>query len=151
MEKVRPQKYDQHQFDWQAKARLMDAISCKQYESEDLLQADCFGWFNHYLRTEAFIAAIPNGGFRVKAEAIKLLATGVRPGASDLFLLLPVRRAYWLECKNRKDIIDPDQVIFKETVEAMGFEYYMFNTFNQFRCLVQFIMEIPEERFQTLI
>lgn len=145
------QKYDQHQFDWQAKARLMDAISCKQYQSEDLLQADCFQWFQHYLRKEGFLCAIPNGGERNKLEAMKFMATGVRRGASDLFLVLPGKEIFWLEAKNRKFYIDPDQVIFKETVEAFGFQYFMFNTFNQFRCLIQFIMEIPEERFKTLI
>lgn len=147
---IEAQRYDQNQFDWQKKAAAMDALSCKNYESEDLLQADCFAWFQHYLRNEGFLAAIPNGGFREKAEAIKLVATGVRKGFSDLILILPGKNAYFLEAKNRKVFIDPDQVIFRQKVEAFGFQYFMFNTFNQFRCLIQHLIEIPEEKFLTL-
>lgn len=147
---IESQRYKQDQFDWQKKAAAMDAISCKHYESEDLLQADCYKWFQHYLRKEGFLAAIPNGGERNKIEAMKLMATGVRRGASDLFLVLPGKKIFWLEAKNRKVFIDPDQVIFKETVEDFGFEYFMFNTFNQFRCLIQYVMNIPENKFLTL-
>lgn len=48
-----------------------------------------------------YLLAIPNGGRRVKQEAIRLKAEGVKPGVSDL--LLPLRRdgfaGLWLELK----------------------------------------------------
>lgn len=144
-------KYDQDQYDWQRKAALMDSVSCKQYQSEDQLQADCVGWFNHYLRDEAYLAAVPNGGYRHKAEAIKLTATGVRKGFSDLICLAPEAKTYFLEAKNQKDLIDTDQEVFKKRIERIGFQYFMFNTFNQFRCLIQYILNIPNERFNNLV
>lgn len=144
-------KYDQQQFDWQKKAAAMDAISRKNYESEDLLQADCFAWFQHYLREEAYLAAIPNGGQRNKLEAMKFKATGTRAGIADMFLMSENAQFFWIELKNKKDYIDPEQAKFKERAEGFGFSYYMVNTFNQFRCLVQYLLNIPENKFETLI
>jgi hypothetical protein len=149
-QKVKPFKMPQDQYDWQKKAALMDQQDCKLYESEDLLQADCVAWFKWYLHSEALLASTPNGGQRNQVEAMKLVATGVFAGFADLTLMMPGRKIWFLECKNRKDFIDPNQVVFKEKVEAFGFQYFMFNTFNQFRCLVQYLLEIPEEKFLTL-
>lgn len=143
-------QYDQNQYDWQRKAAAMDAKACASYESEDLLQAACYAWFKHYLRKEALLFAVPNGGSRGnKAEALKFVATGTVAGVSDLILLKNFRQAFFIELKNRKKIIDPNQGIFKEKVEAMGFPYFMANTFNQFRCVVQHCLEIPDELFNT--
>lgn len=48
-----------------------------------------------------YLLAIPNGGARIKSEAIRLKAEGVKPGVSDT--LLPLRRhgfaGLWLELK----------------------------------------------------
>lgn len=143
--------YDQNQFDWQRKAAAMDQIACANYESEDLLQAACYAWFKHYLRSQALIFAVPNGGSRGnKAEALKFVATGTVSGVSDLILIAPAKIIF-IELKNRKKLIDPNQGIFQQKVEAFGFPYFMANTFNQFRCLIQHCLEISDELFETYV
>lgn len=143
--------YDQNQFDWQRKAALLDAVACARYESEDLLQNACYLWFKHYLRHQAVLFAVPNGGSRHKAEALKFIATGTLAGVSDLILLRDYRQIFFIELKNRFKAIDPDQEVFRQKVEAMGFTYFMANTFNQFRCLIQYCMDISDETFETYV
>lgn len=57
--------------------------------SEDAEQMALFAWcalnFKQYPQLK-WMHAIPNGGYRNKAEAAKLVATGVRKGVFDVFL-----------------------------------------------------------------
>lgn len=145
------QRYDQKQFAWQLKAAGLDAVNCAIYESEDLLQAACYAWFVFYLRKRGLLFAIPNGGSRVKAEALKFIATGTKAGVADFCLMKDPAETIWIEMKNRKNFIDPDQVVFKEKAESMGFSYFMANTFHQFACLMQYIFEIPDHEFNKMI
>jgi hypothetical protein len=43
------------------------------------------------------IFAVPNGGFRSKAEAARLKWTGVLAGIPDLVIIAPIGRAFFLE------------------------------------------------------
>jgi VRR-NUC domain len=45
------------------------------------------------------VFAIPNGGYRTKAEAARLKWTGVVAGVPDLCVLAPVGRVFFLEVK----------------------------------------------------
>lgn len=145
--KIKPLKILQDQ-EWQRKAV---GLPEKRYEKEDELQADCVAWFRHYFRKEYVLFSVPNGGTRHQLEAMVLLHTGLMKGASDLILLVPDGKCHFIEMKLGKDYIDPNQVLFKEKVERLGFTYNMAKSFQQFRHLIQHLLEIPDELFNTYI
>lgn len=68
-------------------------------KGEDLEQATLIQWCNlqscKYSELK-LIFAIPNGGYRNKAEARKLKATGTKSGVPDLFLPVPRSPKYGL-------------------------------------------------------
>lgn len=68
-------------------------------KGEDLEQATLIQWCNlqscKYSELK-LIFAIPNGGYRNKAEARKLKATGTKSGVPDLFLAVPRNGKYGL-------------------------------------------------------
>ncbi|MEW3513964.1 VRR-NUC domain-containing protein [Clostridium butyricum] len=68
-------------------------------KGEDLEQATLIQWCNlqscKYSELK-LIFAIPNGGYRNKAEARKLKATGTKSGVPDLFLPVPRSQKYGL-------------------------------------------------------
>lgn len=70
------------------------------------------------------LIAIPNGGARHIAVARKLKAEGVRAGASDLFLALPVPHGpagLWIEMKAPKGVVSPAQKDFMDLMQWAGF------------------------------
>ena len=70
------------------------------------------------------LLAIPNGGARHIAVARKLKAEGVKPGASDLFLALPIPHGpagLWIEMKAPKGIVSTAQKDFIELMQWAGF------------------------------
>lgn len=107
----------------------------------------------HPMHMHKFFAfAVPNGGFRSKAEAGIMKGAGTMPGVSDIVVLFPPMaggtygRAAFVECKReeppppvryRKDGTpikarerkstgqDPEQVEFQKRVESMGFHYHL--------------------------
>lgn len=65
----------------------------------------------------------PNGGLRSKAEAGKLRAMGVTPGVPDLCFLLPDRQCAFIELKGAGGHLSPDQIAFRDRVQALGCAY----------------------------
>lgn len=80
-----------------------------------------------------FVFAVPNGGSRNLREAVNLKAQGVLAGVSDLILLLPNRKVYFIELKNPngKGRQSPAQREFEENVRAMGHEYLIWDKWQQ--------------------
>jgi hypothetical protein len=78
-----------------------------------------------------FLIAIPNGGYRIKTEAIRLKKEGVLKGVSDLFLAIPVitrNNIYygglWIEIKTGKDVLSQSQKNFSSLMQTVK---YMFS------------------------
>jgi len=70
---------------------------------EDALQQEAFHWMrHHHPHEEQSLLAIPNGGFRSKATASKLLATGVKRGYPDTALELARNGYYGLRIELKK-------------------------------------------------
>lgn len=80
-----------------------------------------------------FVFAVPNGGSRNLREAVNLKAQGVLAGVSDLILLLPNKKVYFIELKNPngKGRQSPAQREFEENVRAMGHEYLIWDKWQQ--------------------
>lgn len=95
--------------------------------SEDFIQFEVIKWFqNTYCRTDCsprgLIFSVPNGGMRSKIEAIKLKATGLTPGVSDLIVIYD-QKILFLELKKDKGRLSDAQKIFASRIEANGFDY----------------------------
>lgn len=80
-----------------------------------------------------FVFAVPNGGSRNIREAKNLKAQGVMAGVSDLILLLPNKKVYFIELKNPngKGRQSPLQRDFEDNVRAMGHEYLIWDKWQQ--------------------
>ena len=69
-------------------------------------------------RPNLWIFAIPNGGHRHKATAIKLRLEGVRPGVPDLYC--PALRL-WIEMKRQKGgRLSPEQKEWRDHLLSIG-------------------------------
>lgn len=107
--------------------------------SEDKLQQNCVIWFNNAFclknhNPKCNIFSVPNGGSRNLLEAKRLKATGLKAGVSDLIVLMP-DRCIFIELKTEKGIQSDKQKEFENDVKALGFEYYLIRTFEQFQNL----------------
>jgi len=106
-------------------------------QSEDKLQATCFQWANNnyclkHHKPRLSVFSVPNGGTRNKIEAMTLKSTGLKAGVSDLIALFP-GKAVFFELKTETGRQSPEQIDFKTVVEALGFEYHLIRSFDQFK------------------
>lgn len=113
--------------------------------TEDQIQSECVKWFNnnyclkhHVPRCAIF--SVPNGGFRNKVEAMKLVATGMKAGVSDLIVLLP-NRALFIELKTETGKQSDSQKEFEQIVKALGFDYYIIRNLESFQKIIDVYLQ----------
>ena len=75
---------------------------------------------------------MPNGGYRTKSEAMKMKATGLVAGVSDLIIVQP-DRVIFLELKDTNGRQSNEQKSFQEKVTALGFEYWLIRSLEEFK------------------
>ena len=75
---------------------------------------------------------MPNGGYRTKSEAMKMKATGLVAGVSDLIIVQP-NRVIFLELKDTNGRQSNEQKSFQEKVTALGFEYWLIRSLEEFK------------------
>lgn len=96
-------------------------------KGEDLEQATLIQWCNlqscKYSELK-LIFAIPNGGYRNKAEARKLKATGTKSGVPDLFLAVPRNGKYgmFIEMKVGRNKCTDNQKKWIRNLLEQGYE-----------------------------
>jgi hypothetical protein len=102
--------------------------------SEDRLQQDIVIWFknNYQIQGKGLIFSVPNGGSRNLIEAKKLKQTGATAGVSDLIVLLN-KKCLFVELKIEKGVQSEVQKEFQKRVEALGFEYHLVRSLEQFK------------------
>ena len=93
---------------------------------EHYIQSACVRWANshtHVYPVLQWLHAIPNGGQRHIAVAMKLKAEGVKKGVFDLFLPYPVGRYHglYIEVKSEKGTLTDEQKEFKLFAEGWGY------------------------------
>jgi len=66
-----------------------------------------------------YVFAVPNGGRRSDWEHLQRWREGARKGASDLVLVWPKVTAF-VEVKNAKGALSPDQISFLNRMHNMG-------------------------------
>ena len=96
-------------------------------KGEDLEQATLIQWCNLQSCKSSelkLIFAIPNGGYRNKAEARKLKATGTKSGVPDLFLPVPrsPKHGLFIEMKVGRNKCTDNQKKWIRNLLEQGYE-----------------------------
>lgn len=92
-----------------------------------------------------FVFAVSNGWSRMTPQqAVRAKAQGIMPGVSDLIVLLPNGKVFFVELKNPngKGRQSPTQRAFEDNVRAFGHTYLLWDSFEQ---VEQFINAHREE------
>lgn len=102
----------------------------KRRHVEDGVQAKFLAELTPLLHPDVRVYAVPNGGFRLMTEAIRLKATGVRSGITDLVFIAPRGVSAWLETKTeaRGSRLGDEQVGFREFCMRSGHLWGMYRT-----------------------
>lgn len=110
--------------------------------TEDQLQSTIFEWvWNNYPQTRYCLWAVPNGGYRNKAEANKLKATGTLAGVHDLHFLWQ-GNFYTFELKVGNNKMTPDQIKFKNAIEKQFGKCFEIRTFVEFITIFEKIISL---------
>jgi|TARA_Y100000310_G_scaffold340907_1_gene438271 hypothetical protein len=88
---------------------------------EQDLQRVCADWLQ-ILENQGKLAFFhpPNGGWRSKVEAAIFTSLGVKPGVSDLCILMPGGRVGFIELKARAETPTDKQLDFMEKCQLLG-------------------------------
>jgi hypothetical protein len=97
-------------------------VKRKRAHVEDDLQCQVFAFLRLALPADAIPFAVPNGGFRIKAEAARLRKMGVTPGVADLAIIYQFR-IYFIELKTIDGTMSPDQKEFERRCAETGVPY----------------------------
>lgn len=81
------------------------------------------------------IFAVPNGGLRDKAEAIKLKATGMKAGVSDLIVVMP-EKVLFVEVKTESGVQSEKQKEFEQKINALGYKYHIVRSLDEFKKII---------------
>lgn len=112
------------------------------YPSESAIQQAIVEWANNTkisvggingFKIGDFLLAIPNGGYRNKYEALKLKNEGVKAGASDLFLAIPISPwcGLWGETKSLKGKLSALQREWFGLMEIAGYRVSVFHSIDK--------------------
>ena len=90
------------------------------YKSEDHMQSMYYQYARNKYHLHGLLFSVPNGGSRNKAEALKMVATGLTAGIPDLLLIMPTApHLIGIELKLPKGKLSDTQVtIHKRWAEA---------------------------------
>ena len=110
-------------------------------QSEDALQQKCCFWFhNSFPGLRGLLFSVPNGGTRDVREVMKLKATGLTPGVSDLIFLYN-GTAFLIELKRDKTSRqNKAQVIWQDQVSSQGFHYFIVRSLVEFKDLIRTLL-----------
>ena len=110
-------------------------------KNEDKLQEIIYKWYNNTYclknnNSRGLIFSIPNGSSRDIREAVKLKATGLTKGASDLIVITPNGKLMFIELKTDKGIQSEFQKEFELRVNKLGYEYHLARSLDEFKDLI---------------
>jgi VRR-NUC domain len=90
--------------------------------TENQIQQQLTRLLESYCRPDATWFAVPNGEWRFPKTAARLKASGVRPGAPDLVLVID-GRFYGVEVKSEKGRVSEAQAAMGRQIERSGGHY----------------------------
>lgn len=107
--------------------------------SEDKIQQQIFTWFNNHYCLEHHkprftIFSVPNGGTRNIKEAMKLKATGLKAGVSDLIVVMD--KVVFVEVKTENGTQSQKQKDFEKIVTDLGYKYWIVKSLKEFQLCI---------------
>lgn len=108
-------------------------------KSEHAEQTATCEWFHlQYKEYRGSFFAIPNGGARHPAVAVKLRSEGVMRGVFDLFLMVPKHpyHGLFIEMKAKGGSMSKHQKLFMQRAQAMGFKAVVCFGFDEARAAI---------------
>lgn len=105
-------------------------------KTEAKIQSEICCWFNNkyclkFHNPRYCIFSVPNDT-QNKEETMRKLATGLKPGASDLIVLFP-NKPVFCEVKTPTGKQSEAQKEFQIQVEKLGFEYILVRSLDEFK------------------
>jgi len=109
-------------------------------KTEARVQQEIVMWFrNTYCRAtnnpRCQIFSVPNERSNTK-EQMRMLATGLLSGVSDLIVMLP-GEVLFVEVKDAVGRQSAKQMDFQERAESLGFEYFLVRSLEDFQKIIQ--------------
>ncbi len=104
--------------------------------TEAQIQQKIYIWFNNnyclsHHNPKCSIFSVPNEGKDVKEQMFKK-ATGMVSGVSDMIVVIP-NKVLFIEVKTPTGKQSPNQLKFQQTVQALGFEYFLVRSLKDFK------------------
>ena len=108
--------------------------------AESKIQQQCVEWYRNsfclaHHSPQNIIFSVPNEGKNV-LEQMRKTATGMMAGVSDL-IVVERGRVIFIECKDGTGTQKLKQGKFEERVIALGYEYYLIRSLEQFQAIWQ--------------
>ena len=104
---------------------------------EARIQADIVKFLVPYRRQGLLdFFSVPNEAAANPVRQGQLIAMGLRPGVSDLVVMLPEGRVLFLEVKNETGKQSDAQRSFEQTCHRLGFEYHVVRSVDDVRHLI---------------
>jgi len=109
-------------------------------KNEGAIQQSIVMWFNNtYCLKNAnprcVIFSVPNEGKSAQEQMYKK-SLGMKSGVSDLIVLIP-NKVIFIECKDEKGKQSNNQKEFEKTVSALGFEYHVVRSLDEFKMIIE--------------
>ena len=104
---------------------------------EARIQADIVKFLVPYRRQGLLdFFSVPNEAAANPVRQGQLIAMGLRPGVSDLVIMLSEGRVLFLEVKNETGRQSDAQKSFEQTCHRLGFEYHVVRSVEDVHCLI---------------
>ena len=108
-------------------------------KAESKIQQQIVMWYRNTYCTiknnpRHLIFSVPNEGKDIKEQLAKR-ATGMLSGVSDLIVVRP-DEVLFIECKDAKGKQREQQKNFQNTVDALGFEYHVVRSLEEFKKII---------------
>ena len=110
---------------------------------ENKIQSECVKWFtNNYClkhhNPQCQIFSVPNEAIQKMAwkQISSFKAMGLKSGVSDVVVLMP-NKVLFVEFKSGKGVQTYKQRDFQQTVEALGFDYHICRSVEEFKIIIQ--------------
>lgn len=109
---------------------------------ENKIQAESVKWFtnnyclNHH-NPKLLCFSVPNEAIQKMAwkQINTFKAMGLKSGVSDVIVLMP-NKVLFVEFKAEKGVQTPKQKDFQQAVEALGFEYHICRSVEEFQKII---------------
>jgi len=110
--------------------------------TEEKLQGICYKWAINKYKCLRFgcLFHVPNGGTRVKREAIMFKSIGVVAGIPDM-ILIHKGVTYGIELKTTTGTVSDKQLKVHQSWKDQGIDTFVIRTFEEFKELVTKIIE----------